>query len=480
MNTGKYSTYYQPLSVNDMESIHKATMQVLAKAGFQVDNPRALKLFAEKGAQVDFEKNIVKVNEEWVMDFLKKAPSRIILYGREEKHNMVVEPNRTFMGTGGTGLTILDLETGEKRPTTTEDVGDIARLVDTLDNIHWYTVPVFPTEVPKEDADINRFYQSIKNTSKHVMGGVYGGHKGVKEVIRLAQHIAGGEEKLRERPFISVICSTISPLKLEGHYVDFMFDLIEAGIPIATGCTPIAGATSPITLAGTLVQINAEAISGILMNQVIKEGAPVFYSIVPTTADMRTMGFLFGAVENGIMNAACAQLASYYNLPMYSTGGVTESKVFDVQNGYEKCANNLLPAMAGAQLIHNAAGLIDSSMTVAYEQYVIDDEILGMALRVIKGIKVNPDTLAAEVIEAVGPGGNFLSQPHTVKHLRSELFMPKIAVRSNYATWDKEGRKNAVDNANEIARKTIKEHQPLSLPEGLESELKSMFPGLKL
>lgn len=479
MNTGKYSTYYQPLSVNDMEAIHEASMQVLRKTGFQLDNRRALDLFAQKGAQVDFNKNIVKVEESWVMDILKKTPPRIVLYGREEKHNLVVEANRTFMGTGGTSLNVYDLETGERRLTTLKDLADIARLIDTLENIHWYTLPVFPNEITKEEVDVNRFYAGLKNTSKHIMGGIYGSYGGAKEIIRLAQTVAGGEEELREKPLISIICCTISPLKLESYYVDFMFDLIEAGIPIATPCTPIAGATSPITLAGTLAQINAEAICSILMTQVIKEGAPVLYSVVPTTADMRTMGFVFGAVENGIMNAACAQMASYYNLPMYSTGGVTESKTFDVQNGYEKCMNNLLPAMAGAQLIHNAAGLIDCSMTVAYEQYVIDNEILGMAMRVLRGIEVNPATLATEVIQAVGPGGNYLSQMHTVKNLRSELYLPDLAVRTNYSVWDTGGRKNAADKAKEIVEKTLQEHQPLPLPTGVEAKVKSIFPEIK-
>ncbi len=280
-------------------------------------------------------------------------------------------------------------------------------------------------------------------------------------------------------PIISVICSTISPLTLEANYVDFYFDLVEAGIPIAPSCTPIAGATAPVTLAGTLVQINAEAICGILMVQVIKEGAPVLYSTVPTTANMKTMDFLFGAVENGIMNAACAQLASYYNLPMYATGGVTESKVFDVQNGYEKCMNNLLPALSGAQLIHNAAGQLDSSMTVAFEQYVIDNDIIGMARRVMQGISVTPETLGVAVIEAAGPGGNYLTAPHTVNNFRKELFMPAVAVRSNYASWERSGRKNTIDYAREYVKKTLSEHRPLPLPEGLEEELKAIFPELK-
>lgn len=479
MNTGCYSGLYRPLSVNDIETIHRATMQVLGETGFRVDNERALSLFQEKGARVDLTAKTVQLDEDLIMEYLKAAPSRIVLYGREEKHTLAVEANRTFFGTGGTALTVYDRNTGQKRPAKIEDIAAIARLVDTLEHIDWYCLPVFPNEIPKEDADVNRFFAGLKNTSKHVMGGIYGSRSGAREVISLARAVAGGAERLRERPIISVICSTISPLTLEGHYVDFYFDLVEAGIPIAPSCTPIAGATAPITLAGTLVQINAEALCGIIMGQVIRKGAPVFYSIVPTTADMRTMDFIFGAVENGIMNAACAQLAAYYNLPMYSTGGVTDSKVFDVQNGCEKGMNNLLPAMAGAQLIHNAAGQLDSSMTVAYEQYVIDNDIIGAAKRVLRGIRVTPETLAAEVIASVGPGGNYLARAHTVRNMRHELFMPGVSVRLNYDAWEKNGRKGALENAREYVEKTLATHRPYPLPEGLEEELKLAFPQLR-
>lgn len=469
---------YRPLSNHDIENIHKASMQVLATAGFRVENRKAIELFHQAGATVDFNNNIVRASEQWIMEYLKKAPARVILYGLDQENNLMVEANRVYFGTGGTALNIYDWQTGQRRPTKTEDIGTIARLVDSLPNIHWYCLPVYPNERTKVEADVVRFYHGLRNTGKHVMGGIYGSANGAKNVIKLAQMIAGGKEELRKKPIVSVICSTISPLKLETHYVDFIFDLVEAGIPIATSCAPIAGATSPITLAGTVVQINAEAICGILLTQVIKEGAPVLYSTVPTTADMRTMDFLFGPVENGIMNAACAQMASYYNLPMYSTGGVTESKLFDVQNGAEKCMNNLLPAMAGAQLIHNAAGLIDSSMTVALEQYVMDDEIIGMALRVLDGIRVNTETLAVDEICAAGPGGNYLASEHTVRNMRKELFMPKTAVRSNYANWVRNGSEGAVDQAREIALMIISDHKKLYVHEALEKEIIDNFPEL--
>ncbi len=478
MNYGSYSVNYRPLSIKDVEAIHKASMLVLEKSGFIVDNRRALELFAGHGAGVDFENKIVRVKEEWTMEYLKKAPSRIVLYGREEKHNLVVEADRTFFGTGGTALNVYDRLTQKRRPAVLSDSADIGRLVDSREQIDWYLLPVYPNDLSQEDIDINRFYSGVKNTTKHVMGGIYGGHEGAGDLIKFAQTVAGGAAKLKKKPLISVICCTISPLMLESKYVDFIFDLVEAGIPVATPCAPIAGATSPVTLAGTLAQINAEAICGILLTQVIREGAPVLYSVVPTTANMKSMEFLFGAVENGIMNAASAQLASYYNLPQYSTGGVTESKVFDVQNGCEKCLNNLLPGMAGAQLIHNAAGQIDSSMTVAFEQYILDDEIIGAIRRVLQGITVTPETLAAELICEVGPRGHYLAQEHTLAHMRQELYMPPAAVRQNYAAWDKSGGKNMIDHAREEVDRVFAEHRPLPLPAGLEEELKSQFPNL--
>jgi trimethylamine---corrinoid protein Co-methyltransferase len=213
---------------------------------------------------------------------------------------------------------------------------------------------------------------------------------------------------------------------------------------------------------------------------VIKEGAPVLYSTVPTTANMQTMDFLFGAVENGLMNAACAQMATFYNLPMYSTGGVTESKLFDVQNGFEKCMNNLLPAMAGAQLIHNAAGLIDSSMTVAYEQYVLDNDVIGMVLRVLEGIRVEEETLAVDTICEAGPGGNYLSSEHTVRNMRKEFYIPRAAVRMNYSAWLREGEKGSFDLAREIAEGVLANHFAKPLPEGLESEVYKQYPFLKV
>lgn len=469
--------YFRLLSLKEVEAIHKASLRVLEEAGYLVEHDRALELLAEAGCQVDFKTKNVKVPQALLMDTVKKAPARIKLCGRDPQNDLVIEPNTIFFSNGGTAIKIYDFATGERRDTTLEDVATIARMVDALDNIHMIHLPCYPHDCDKEEVDVNRYFNAINNSTKHIMGGVYK-HPG--KVIKLAQKIAGGEEALRERPFISMICCGISPLRMEYNYIDFMFEIVNAGIPLVTSNCPISGLTAPMTLAGHLVQINAEALFGVFFAQILKSGTPVFYSVVPTIADMRTTGFLFGAIENGIMNAACSQLATFYNLPLYSTGGISEAKIADAQAGYEKAMGTLLATLAGGQLIHNTAGLLDGSITFSLEQLVIDNEINGMALRAAQGIEVNEETMAEEVIKSVGSHGNYLSQMHTVKHMRSETFFPRLANRMSYSDWVKEGSKDIAQKAHDVAAELLQNHQPTRVPSEIVKELQKEFPELRV
>ncbi len=478
MYFGKASGYYQPVSIKEVEKIHNASMQVFEKVGIEIDNERALQLFAENGAHVDFNNKRVRAHEDWIIERIKTAPARVILYGREDKYHLVVEPGRTFLGTGGTAVGIIDYESGIRRPTVLDDITTITKLCHGLDNIHWFVLPAYPNDLPTEEVDVNRFFAGLNNTTKHIMGGVFGPN-GAKKVIGMAQALAGGTEELQAKPNISITCSIMSPLKMEKNYVDHMFEVAQAGVPLVTSCAPISGATAPMTLAGTLVQINVEALSGIILAQLINPGSPVLYSVVPTTADMRTMNFLFGAVENGIMNSVCAQLASFYNLPMYATGGTTEAKIPDAQAGYEKAITTLMPALAGAQLIHESAGLIDSGMTVSLEQYVIDNEINGMVMRAVRGLDIDEDRLALEVIETIGPGGNYLTHQHTLKYMRSENFMPDVAARMSYNIWKENGCKDLGQVARERVAKYLKETTGVAYSNEIIQEIKKEYPYIR-
>ena len=478
MQGGLIGNKYKVLSPKETELIHRSSLRVLQNVGIQVNNKRALDIFQEKGAKVSREKRIVKIPSSMVEDTVAQAPSKVILCGREEKHDLLLEDNRIYMGTGGTALNVLDLDTGERRPSTLEDVAKIARLVDALDNIHFYLLPVYPNDLPKEKVDVNRFYAGLSNTSKHVMGGPYTLQGGM-DVIKMAQEIMGGKEGFEKRPIISFILLVISPLKIDDTYGEILIEAVQRGLPVAIPTEPQCGTTAPVTLAGNLVLFGAETLAGVTLAQLINPGTPVLCGYVGTIADMRTMGYASGAVEMGLLNAAAAQLAQYWQLPFYATGGMSDSKIPDVQSGYERALNLLPVALAGANFIHDAAGLLEFAITASYEQYVIDNEIIGMVMRALKGIEVSEDTLALEVIDKIGPGGNFLAEPHTVAHMRSEFFFPKVSDRSSREKWLEEGGKDARQRAREIAINILTTHKPLAILQEVDKKIRSSVTGLR-
>ncbi|ATW28706.1 hypothetical protein DCMF_17630 [Candidatus Formimonas warabiya] len=466
------------LKEEDMAKIHRASMKVLSEVGVQITEKTVRDFFAEKGLRSDDEKRRVYFTEEQVMKAVETAPSVVTLYGRgDESKNIEIGGNKVYTGTGGTAINILDLDR-KRRKTTVQDIVDTAKLVDALDHIHFFVIPCHPNDVESVDVDINRFYHAINNTTKPIMGGILT-EDGLDKVIEMAAHIAGGMDQLREKPFISFISSIISPLKLDDQGLRNLFKIAGAGLPVAPSCAPISGATAPVTLAGTLVQLNAEALAGVILTQLIKPGTPVLYCAVPTIMDMRTMAFLFGSVESGLMNAAMAQMAQYYRLPLYSTGGISDSKEPDQQAGFEKGISCILPALAGANFIHEAAGQLDGGMTISYAQYVIDNDINGYVLRAVRGIETDENSLATNVIVDVGPGGNFLDQELTVEKMRTEFYYPKAVNRISYDSWEKAGRKDTWTLAEEIAKEILDTHEPNRIPEEIRRRVKNKYPQIK-
>ncbi len=444
------------LDEEQKDQVHEKSLRVLEEVGVRVENEEALNLFKDRGADVEREEEIVKLPAEMVEEAIETAPSQVTLYGRSEEHNIELGGTRVHMGTGGTAVNVLDIDSGDKREAVSDDVANTARLVENLDNIDFFVIPVFPNDAGKEGADEARFFNALKNTRKHIMGGVYT-LEGIKKVIDTAVNIAGSEEEFREKPFISFIANIMSPLSMEKEYTKYFHYAVERGVPVLGPPAPIAGATSPITLPGTIVQTNAEALFTVAFSQVIERGAKTLYSVVPTTMDMKTSDFRFGSIEMGMMNAACAEMAQYYDLPIYNTAGVSDTKIPDIQAGYEKMSTVLLSALSGANYIHDAAGLLDSGMCVAYEQYVIDDQILGISNRVLRGLEFSEERLAFEEIKEVGPGGNFLTCDSTLEYMRSEFFDDALHENSDWDDWIEEGSPDARERAKEIARDILAE-----------------------
>ena len=343
----------------------------------------------------------------------------------------------------------------------------------------WITciLPTYPNELPVDVVDVNRFFAGLCHTTKHVMGGVFT-DRGIRDVIAMAERVAGSPEALRERPFISMITCGISPLRLDRKYGAYMMQVARAGIPLAVPAEPLSGATAPVTLAGTLVVQNCDALINVMTTQLVNAGTPVIYGCVASSADMHDLKYLGGPVESGLVNAATAQLARYYGVPYYSTAGISDAKTLDAQCGYETAISNLLVALAGGDFIHDAAGLMEFALTVSKEKLIIDNELLGMVLRALRGIQVNEETLAVEAIKAAGPGGNFVAARHTRKHMRHEQHVPVLSDREPREVWEREGSKTIAAKAHEVVEGILEEPATLQIPQSMASELLGAFPDL--
>jgi trimethylamine---corrinoid protein Co-methyltransferase len=293
----------------------------------------------------------------------------------------------------------------------------------------------------------------------------------------MAALLAGGKQQLQAKPFISIITSfAISPLKLCTQSTRIMQECNRQGIPVALSAAPMSGSTSPMTMAGTLAQLHAEQLAGITICQLTHPGAPLLYGGIPGMANMATMSYSGGGVECGMMNAAIHQLAAHIRVPNYNSAGLTDAKLPDAQAGWEKAMTILLGAMGGSNYMHHSAGMLESMLTVAPEQFVIDDEIIGMACKVLKGIEVDADHLALEVIDTVGPAGNFMMSRHTMHYMRKEYFQGNgITDRKSRHQWDQGGSVDTRERARAIARKILASEEKPYIPADLDHSIRETF-----
>ncbi len=464
---------FRPLNEQDVNKIHQTSLKILEEIGVKVELEEALQVFKKHGAKI--EGVIVRIPASLVEEGLKLVPHKFLMAGQEEKNDLILEDKRVYLGTGGAALTILDLGTGKARPGVLKDIGQLAKLVDALENVHFYLRPCIPQDIPKEVMDINQFYASLSNTTKHVMAAAQSVQT-ARDVIEMAQMIAGGKEALVKRPIISFVTSwMISPLHFATETTRVLLEIIRNKIPVALSSAPMAGSTSPVTLAGTLAQVHAEQLSGIVFTQLANPGSPVLYGAIPSMADLKTMGYVGGGIEFGLMNAAISQMAQSIQVPNYNSAGLTESKLPDIQAGYEKAYSVCLCVLAGSNYIHHAAGMLESMRAVAYEQFVIDDEIIGMALRLLKGIQIDSETLGLEALREVGPSGNFLSSMHTIKFMRQEYFRQTLGDRQTRETWENSGSLDGRERARRKAREILKTHLPKGLDVETDQEIRKRF-----
>jgi trimethylamine--corrinoid protein Co-methyltransferase len=480
MRKGMQGGRYRPLRDSDMEQIHQTVLRVFAEVGVQVNHPEALEIFRKAGARVDDHARLVHIEEAMLMDLVKQAPAQVNLCGREPDGSLdcTIGGTRVHMGTGGTALNVQDPGSDDNRRSELRDIMNMARLVDALENIHFYMLNIFPHDVERDAIDVNRFGAALNRTKKHIMGGVYT-VEGVRNVIRMAEMIAGSPEALRQRPFVSMVACIISPFKLDEDYGRLAMEVARNNIPLVVPAEPLCGATAPVTLAGNLVVDCVYTLTGVMLAQLVNPGTPVLFGCISSITDLRDMKYLAGAVEMGLLNAAAAQMAQFYGLPIYATAGMSDAKVNDAQAGYESALTNLMVALAGGNFIHDAAGFLEFCMTASFDKLVIDNEIIGMVMRVVEGVRVDETTLAFEEIRKVGPAGHYVASRHTRRHMRQEQYMPTLSDRETRDVWQAAGGKDTRRRASETARRILEADTVSFIDAAVRRRIIDEIPGIQ-
>ena len=457
------------LSRDDLDKIHGATVEVLQKLGMKIWEPTALKLFKDAGAEVDEKTMMVRIPEGLLKETVSKAPSEFKLYGRDPDYVLDMAGNNVHFGPSGLAVRVHDLD-GNMRPGKLKDVADLARLVDALDNIHMNVMNVTPSDVPDELYHLYVIMEDWKNSVKTTDGYNWTAKK-AQETIDMASILRGGTEELMKKPCLLGYTNPVSPMQQSKELVEGALVYAKYMQPMIYAPEALAGGTAPATLAGLLVQQNAEVLSGVMISELANPGAPVFYGTVSAALDMRTGATALGGPEVGLLNIATGQLGRYYGLPRRGTGGNSDSKALDAQAGLETAINMLMAGYAGMNFIYDACGSLEGSITTSYEKLVIDNEIAGMVTRVLGGIDVTDETLAVDEICRVGPSASFLGTSFTARHFRNEHFLPTLLDRRSLEAWLKAGSKDITEVAKEKAKKILKEHEPTPMDKDVVAQI---------
>lgn len=449
--------------------IHAQSVECLESVGVLVHSPSVKKLLQGAGATVSGETDLVRIPESMVTDAIHTAPKCFVLGARDPKHDLhlpVTGP--PYVSTGGVTLSITDLETGEPRPANTKDLADIARLADALDPIDAVWPLVTTSDVPSHAQFANELWVCLKNTTKHILGSAGSGTLGVpdaKTQIALGALVAGGREELKERPLFSVLSCPIAPLSFETGSVEAQIEYARAGVPVIGMSMCMGGVTAPVTLAGTIVTLNAEALASLVITQTAAPGAPHIYCSEATMADMASGYIGYRGPEAPLVFAAAAQMAHRYGLPkMAGILGVDAPRP-GVNIPFGELMSLMLTTMSTTDLCSGVGGLnLDAGCSL--EQMVIDAMNWEEFRAYMRNFAVTEETAALDVIRAVGPGGSFLSHPHTAKHFRSQLFFRGEKSSLYGATMSE----RMVGEARDVVRRTLREHVPEPLDRAVQRE----------
>ncbi|MBW1712423.1 MAG: trimethylamine methyltransferase family protein [Deltaproteobacteria bacterium] len=464
--------HFRLLTEAQIQDLHLATLHVLEQTGVRVEGKEALDLLQGAGAKVE-PNGIVRLPPQLVEQAISTAPQTVTLYHRDQQGEMVLEGRRFYFGTGSGCPFTYDLDSGELRRTIKKDTEKFARLADFLPNIDFVMSMGNCSDVPSQAVYWQEFQGMVTQTTKPICFTAET-LEDVKRIYEASAVIAGDMDRFRAHPFAILYDEPQAPLCHPRPAVEKLLYCAQARLPVVYAAGVAAGGTGPATLAGAVVQANAEELSGLVIHQLRAQGAPFVYGCTVTILDMATSNYTHGCPEQFVMNTARAELAHFYDLPIFGVGGRTDSKAADVQAGIEYALSAFLEVLCGAGMIHDV-GYLGTGLVSSYEMTVLADELAGMIKRIKRGIDINPETLAEEVIGQVGPGGQYLTHDHTRRHFRKEFWFPEFMNRDNLALWQEKGRPELNRRLNQKAKEILKEHQPPQLPEDVLEKISKIL-----
>lgn len=452
-----------------IEKIIEEAYTILEKQGVYVENNEALELFKEAGIRVDDETQRVFITSQLVEDSLSSTPSVIKLYDRSGDKEFIVGEDEVHFDPGSAAVTIIDHKTQEQRKALTEDLVKFTRLTDCLEHLHFQSTGIISSDVPEIISDSYRLYICLQFSEKPIVTGTFR-VEGFKPMKDMLVAVRGSEKALEDRP-LAIFDACPSPaLKWSNLTTQSLIDCARTGIPSELISMGMTGATSPVTIAGTLVQHVAENLCGLVICQLAKKGAPVIFGGSPSSFDMRKGTTPMGAIETMMIDSAYAQIAKHLNLPTHAYMGLSDAKINDSQAGLETGIGAVLAALSGINVI-SGPGMMDFESCQSLEKLVIDNEICGMAYRLIEGISQREDPIATNLFDGFTKETQFLSMPHTRKWYRQEHIFPRVIDRDTYDYWVSLGKKSMDDRASEEAEKILRENPPSLLDKNIFQEL---------
>ena len=463
--TSMDTPHFRKLSDDQVERLHHASLEILERTGVRLFDPAALELLKKKDIQVE-DDNLVHISSGLVEWALSVAPKRTVLCDRHGKRVMPLERNNVFYGPGSDCPNVIDVRTGEHRPGNIQDVVEASIVCDALSNIDFLMSFCIASDLEQETSDRHQMRAMLMNSTKPILF-VTTEFEGCVDVIKMAEAVAGSAEELRRNPICACYINVSHPMRHNKEALQKLLFLSGKGIPTTYTPVVLRGATGPVTAAGAIALANAGELAGLVLAQLNREGAPIILTGgVNDMMDMRTTVDAYADPTNRVM---LVELAHRYELPIFGLTGCSDSKVPDEQAAAEAAFSIMLETLAGAQMAHDV-GYLEGGMCNSIEQIVICDELISYTKQFMRGMEINEETLALELIHEVGPDGDYLSADHTLKHYKEDWY-PKLFDRHNYDEWQAQGEKTLRQRAQEKALNILETHKPEPLPADIQKQL---------